>query len=134
MEHRWGERIAVDIPIKLAVRPYSVRSAHLMNLSLSGAYIKTGFDMRLLARIQVVIELPLRFKHATPVISAYIARKLLDGCGVEWCEFAPQPVLELLRTKPCQHSDAAVPRPHEAGTPPEVAPSRAPRHLKRHGS
>jgi len=103
MEHRWGKRIAVDIPIKLSARPYSVRAGRLINLSTSGALMDTDFDMRLLSRIQVIIEMPLRFRHATPVISAYVARKFKDGYGLEWCEFAPRPIMELIRSPPVPH-------------------------------
>jgi PilZ domain len=98
MEHRWGQRVAVDVPIRLTVRPFSVKAARLMNLSLSGAFIKGSLELRVLSRIQVVIDLPSRFKHATPVISAYVTRKFRDGIGVEWCEFAPQAVSELIRS------------------------------------
>ena len=31
------------------------------------------------------------------MVPAYVARKSEDGVGVEWCEHAPKPVLELLR-------------------------------------
>ena len=31
------------------------------------------------------------------MVAAYVARKSKDGVGVEWCEHAPKPVLELLR-------------------------------------
>jgi hypothetical protein len=42
--------------------------------------------------------LPQKFPPATPLISAYVARKYRDGIGVEWCDFAPRGVVELLRT------------------------------------
>jgi hypothetical protein len=31
------------------------------------------------------------------VVAAYVARTGKDGVGVEWCEYGPRPVLELLR-------------------------------------
>jgi hypothetical protein len=100
MEHRWGERIAVDIPVRLTARPFAVRAARITNLSLSGAFIRVGSEARVLSRVQVVIEMPLRFKHATPVLSAYVARKCKDGIGIEWCDMAPRAVVELLRAAP----------------------------------
>ena len=36
MEHRWGARVTVDLAVRLASRPYNVRTARLLNLSLSG--------------------------------------------------------------------------------------------------
>ncbi len=98
MEHRWGERVAVDIPVRLAGHPFSVRVGRLVNLSVSGAQIKAEFAWRLHSRIHAVLELPQRSKHEAPTIDAYVTRKFRDGIGVEWCEFAPRAVRELLRS------------------------------------
>lgn len=97
MEHRWGQRVAVDVAVRIAARRYKVRAARLVDLSVSGAYIKVAADLRLLSRVQVAIALPHRFAHPTPVVPAYVARKYRDGVGVEWCDLAPKPVVELLR-------------------------------------
>ncbi len=97
MEHRWGERVTVDLGVRVAGRPYHVRAARLVNLSLSGAYLKMAADLRPLSRVQIAIALPRRFMHPVPVVPAYVARKCKDGFAVEWCEHAPRPVLELLR-------------------------------------
>jgi hypothetical protein len=129
MEHRWGERVGVDIPVRLTVRPFSVKSGRLTNLSLSGAFIKGGVDVRVLSRIQVVIEVPSRFKHATPIVSAYVARKFKDGIGVEWCEFAPQAVIDLIRSV----SPRRLVQLRIAGTP-AASPSPVPAPLLKHGS
>jgi hypothetical protein len=97
MEHRWGGRITVDLAVRVAGRPYSVRQARLLDLSASGAYLKVSADLRLLSRVQIAIVLPHRLAHPTPVVAAYVVRKGKDGVAVEWCEYAPKPVLELLR-------------------------------------
>jgi hypothetical protein len=96
MEHRWGQRLSVDVAVRIAARPYNVRQARLVNLSASGAYIEVGMDLRLLSRVQIALCLPHRLAHPTPMVAAYVARKGKDGVGVEWCEYAPQAVLELL--------------------------------------
>jgi hypothetical protein len=62
-------------------------------------------DLRVLSRIQVALVMPGRFPHATPVISAYVARRHRDGVGVEWCDFAPQAVVELLRSSTLHRRD-----------------------------
>jgi hypothetical protein len=97
MEHRWGERVEVDFPVRVTAHRFSVREGRLTNLSVSGASVDAGFDARLLSRIQVAIVLPLWPKHQSPVIEAYVTRKHKGGFGVEWCEFAPGAVSELLR-------------------------------------
>jgi hypothetical protein len=98
MEHRWGERFTVDLAVRVAGRPYNVRTGRLVDLSVSGAFIDVAADLRLLSRVQVAITaLPQRLGHPTPMIAAFIARRSKDGVGVEWCEHAPKAVLELLR-------------------------------------
>lgn len=100
----------VDLAVRLAGRPYHVRTARLVDLSLSGAYLKVTPDLRLLSRVQIALALPHRFTHPTPMVAAYVARRCRDGVGVEWCEHAPKPVLELLRYA-AAHRRVALPRP-----------------------
>jgi hypothetical protein len=97
MEHRWGQRLTVDFGVRVAGRRYNVRAARLVDLSASGAYIEVCADLRVLSRIQIAMAFPYRLAHPTPLVAAYVARKGKDGVGVEWCEYAPKPVLDLLR-------------------------------------
>ena len=59
MEHRWGQRLTVDLAVRLAARRYNVRAARLVDLSASGAYIKVSADLRLLTRVQIALALAL---------------------------------------------------------------------------
>jgi hypothetical protein len=97
MEHRWGERFSVDLAVRITARPYAVRSGRLVDLSLSGCAVRIAADLRVLNRVQIAIALPNRFAHPTPVVAGYIVRRSKDGIGVEWAEFAPTPVIELVR-------------------------------------
>jgi hypothetical protein len=48
-------------------------------------------------RIQVAIEMPhMTPRCETPIIAAYVARKGKAGIGIEWCEFSPSVISELL--------------------------------------
>jgi hypothetical protein len=111
MEHRWGERVQVDFPVRVIAHRFSVRDGRLADLSVSGALVKAEFEARVLSRIQVALDSPLWPKHESPIVEAYVARRYRHGFGIEWCEFAPHAVSELLR--------AVVTRPHT--------------HLRRHG-
>jgi hypothetical protein len=98
MEHRWGARIAVNIPIQVRVaHPYLVRSGRLKNLSLSGAFIATEAKLRVLSRIDIILISPLRPRHTSPVIAAFVVRKLGLGHGIEWCDFSPIGIAALWR-------------------------------------
>jgi len=96
MEHRWGERVRVDLPVHITAHPFSVRQGRLTNLSVSGASIRADFDLRLLSRIQVVIDLPHRARSEAPSIDAYVTRSSKTSFGIEWCEFSPPVISEML--------------------------------------
>jgi hypothetical protein len=97
MEHRWGERIGVDIPVRIAGNPFAVRAGRLTNLSVSGAAIDTSFELRPLSRIQVFIDTPSQVRSDAPSLAAYVTRIGKDSIGIEWCEYGPDAVCQLLQ-------------------------------------
>jgi hypothetical protein len=104
MENRWGERIQVDFPVRMTAHRFAVRKGRLKDLSVSGASIEANFEPRLQSRIAISVDSPLRPKYKAPVVVGYVTRRHKDVIGVEWCQFAPHAVSELLR--------AVVTRPH----------------------
>jgi hypothetical protein len=52
-------------------------------------------ELRLHALIEVRIDLPPP-PSRTAVLEAHVSRKLNDGVVIEWCEFAPKAVKDLL--------------------------------------
>jgi PilZ domain len=96
-EHRWGERVKVNIPIQVSAQPLAGIDGCMKKLSLSGALLKADVDLRLHSLVEVSISLPTPSQHAAVVI-AHVSRKFKDDVGVEWCEFAPSVVKDLLRS------------------------------------
>jgi hypothetical protein len=94
---RWSRRIALDIPVEVAADGAPTVHAHLKNLSLSGALLTTDRPLRLHAYIEISIRPP-EAGHVEVRIMARITRILEGGVGVEWCEFAPSVVTDLLRS------------------------------------
>ena len=94
---RWSRRIAVDIPVQVAADGSPTIYGHLKDLSLSGALVVTNHALRLHAYIEISIK-PLEMGHAAVRIMARVTRNLEGGVGVEWCEFAPSAVTDLLRS------------------------------------
>jgi hypothetical protein len=97
MEHRWGRRFRVNIPVRVSAGALGRVDGCMKNLSLSGALMKSDCDLRLHTLIEVRIELPPPSPRAG-VIKAHVSRKLKEGVGIEWCEFAPNVVKDLLRS------------------------------------
>ena len=133
MEHRWGKRVVVDVPFRLVGGAFSGRSARLTNLSVSGGCVRSSFEPRLLSHIELAIELPQRFMHAVPRLTAYVTRTFKGGVGIEWCEFAPPLVGELIRSAtPRRYGYSrrsltpAAMQPRPDGTPAGAQPSPAP--------
>jgi hypothetical protein len=97
MEHRWGERTRVDIPTRIATRhSVLIGAGRFSNLSASGGFIAGSFSVRLLSQVQVSV-VSAGAQHEAVLLPAYVARKCSSGVGVEWCDFAPMAVTELLR-------------------------------------
>ena len=96
-EHRWGERFRVNIPVHVSAAALAKVDGCMKNLSLSGALVKSGCDLRLHTLIEVRIELPPPLPRVA-VVKAHVSRKLKEGVGIEWCEFAPNVVKDLLRS------------------------------------
>jgi PilZ domain len=100
-DSRWGDRVRVNIPVQVSVNALIAVEACMKNLSLSGALVKADMDLGLHSVIQVSIDtpsssLPPSPSRHTAAISAYVSRKTQEGVGVEWCEFAPTVVKDLL--------------------------------------
>ena len=97
MEHRWGRRFQVNIPVHVSAAALTRVDGCMKNISLSGALMKADCDLRLNTLIEVRIKLPLPSPRAA-VLKAHVSRKLKEGIGIEWCDFAPNIVKDLLRS------------------------------------
>jgi hypothetical protein len=95
-EHRWGERVRMDLPVVVLEEGRAAVGGYLKNVSLSGALLRSTHDLRLYALIGVRMVLPLSMNDSC-VVKARVARKPGNGIGIEWCEFAPAVVKDLLR-------------------------------------
>jgi hypothetical protein len=99
MEHRWGERVALELPIYIAVHNRTGISGRMKNLSLSGALIQTPIELKVHSLIRVSVNLPPRPLYET-VLLAQVIHLHNSEAGIEWCEFAPRLVKEILRCAP----------------------------------
>jgi PilZ domain len=96
-ESRWGDRVRVNIPVQMSVNAVTTADGCMQNISLSGALLKADVDFGLNALIKVSIEIPSPSRRPT-AIAACVSRKAKEGVGVEWCEFAPSVIKDLLRS------------------------------------
>jgi hypothetical protein len=105
----------IDIPIRMTGdRAARFHPGRLTNISLSGALICTAFAPRVQSRIRASWSSPPRSTHYLPAVTAYIVRASKDGIAVEWCEFAPTSVAQIMQ-------DAASYPSASADCPPWIA-------------
>lgn len=115
MEHRWGIRHLLDVSVRLEGPLETLAFARLRNVSSSGAYLETRTAPALDSRVLLELRCGLGRDGGRCRVAAYIVRRDERGIGVEWCEFAPQPVLALI-TSAWQAADVFEAREHRAGS------------------
>jgi hypothetical protein len=96
-EGRWGERVKVNIPVQVSADTLAGADGCMKNLSLSGALMKANVDLGLHSLVEVSIKMPSTSQRAE-AITAYVSRRTKEGVGIEWCEFAPSIIKDLLRS------------------------------------
>jgi hypothetical protein len=97
VEHRWGRRIALKIPVQLAMEAGDLMLGQMTNISISGAFVQTPRAIPLGAQIEV--EVIVRNHHigrSLERVTAHVVRRTSDGVGIEWCDLAPRSVSVLL--------------------------------------
>jgi PilZ domain len=92
-----GERVKVDIPVRVSADAFVGADGCMKNLSLSGALMKANVDLGLHSLIEVSIKMPSPWQRTEPV-TAYVSRRTKESVGVKWCEFAPTIIKDLLRS------------------------------------
>lgn len=100
MEHRWGQRIPADIGVRISARLGMIGVGRILDLSVSGAWIRARLNLSVLARVMIVLDSTPARKHEAPSIGAYVTRTSRDGFGVEWYELDPPSLSELLHPHP----------------------------------
>jgi hypothetical protein len=93
MEHRWGQRVTSDLPVRLKSWPYGIGSGRVCNFSISGAFIETRLRLPLLARVR--IELPKHRSRSAQEVDCCVVRSAVGGIAVEWLDLAPAAVAAL---------------------------------------
>jgi hypothetical protein len=85
MEHRWGERRPIDLGVRFVMMPQTVGAGRIVNISSTGAFMKTQTCLRLLSLLYLQ---PLATPEGeTEHIAATVVRRESTGVGLEWCEF-----------------------------------------------
>ena len=96
MEHRWGKRIEVDVPVTLRLASGELVPGRIANVSLSGAFIRAQPRLPSLGRVAVQLQADESWEGQPRTVWAHIVRHEHGGAGLEWSEFSPAPICALL--------------------------------------
>src|SRR3954469_5340793 len=98
MDHRWGQRVTVDLAVQLLCHPRTIAVGRLMNVSVSGAYVRTGLIPALLAPVRILGFLSETHGTRAGGNAGYVVRRAGGGFGIEWFELAPAGICRFLMT------------------------------------
>jgi hypothetical protein len=110
-EHRWGERVALPIPVKLTAGG-TLAPGVLRDLSVSGAFIETTAPLTVFTNLVVSVQMRDEALGAPPDLAACVVRCEPTGVAVEWRDMACDTVIALLgkagaEAVPCHTRDRA---------------------------
>jgi hypothetical protein len=95
MEHRWGQRKTAHQPVRLLTVGGIVAHGYIVNVSISGSFVKTPLPARVLSTIQIAFVGENRRARVFRAVPAQVVRKTAEGLGLEWCEQMPDIVSAL---------------------------------------
>lgn len=96
MNHRWGDRISVDIEVHLVCAPQHVGAGRLDNVSMSGAFVFSELRPPLLSLVRVIAVVRTAEGPRRLETRACVVRHAENGIGLEWLELAPQMLSEMV--------------------------------------
>lgn len=99
MEHRWGQRIPVSLPVRMTAANIEARGV-LRDVSTSGGFIETGVRLPLLSQLEVSLPRAAIDTSEDTLVSAFVVRRTHRGIGVEWSDNAPDGIERLLALLP----------------------------------
>ena len=85
MEHRWGQRKPAYQRVRVLTVGGVAAQGHILNVSISGAFIRTPLPAHVLSVVQVAIVADNRSRVSTTVtrtpIASALARQIADAAG-----------------------------------------------------
>jgi hypothetical protein len=101
MEHRWGQRVTFEIPVRLLVDGRALGRGVLRNASVSGALIETALELPVFSNL--VVSIP-----SGAELAASIVRCAPGRFAVEWRDMACPSIVALLERVTGQRATAFV--------------------------
>jgi hypothetical protein len=97
MNHRWGQRITLEVPVRLEVDGRPMGRGLIRNASISGAFIETALELPAFSCL--LVRLPAA-SDDTPTpegLAACMVRRVPGGIAVEWRDMECPQIVGLLK-------------------------------------
>ena len=97
MEHRWGERLKVELPVRIWTSYGKVGTGGILDVSVSGAFVATSLPIALFSPLYVIFPATRSEDGSTASrrFMAHVVRKAPVGLGIEWFDFATEDLVAL---------------------------------------
>ena len=98
MEHRWGQRITLEVPVRLDVDGRPMGRGLIRDASISGAFIETALELPSFSSL--VVRLVNAGNNNTPApdgLAGCMVRRVPGGFAVEWRDMECPQIVALLR-------------------------------------
>jgi hypothetical protein len=86
MEHRWGHRKSTDVAVRFVASPATIGIGRVTNVSLTGAFMETGVQLRLLSLVYLEPFGTVADDDLMSRLVASVVRQTPSGVGLEWCD------------------------------------------------
>jgi hypothetical protein len=96
MEHRWGQRVTLEVPVRLYFDDAALGRGLLRNVSISGALIETSLEIPVFSNLVVALAEIGAAKLQIHELAATVVRRLPAGLAVEWRDMACPAVVALM--------------------------------------
>lgn len=96
-ERRWGPRIQVDLPVRMQLPQGRSETGRMRNVSMSGAMIECAAELPTFTTMRVEILAGAEAIPGRIELGARVVRAEHPCLGVEWREFQPQALADLLK-------------------------------------
>src|SRR5262245_58038965 len=97
MEHRWGQRVPLGLPVHLEAENRISGAGRLRDASISGGFIATDVGLPLLANLNVFVLIGDGAARRAVALAGCVTRVDPAGFAVEWRDMASPALLALLR-------------------------------------
>jgi hypothetical protein len=103
-ERRWGPRIQVDLPVRLTLAQGRSETGRMRNVSMSGALIECAAELPAFTTMRVEILAGAEVRPGKIELGARVIRAEHPCLGIEWREFQPQALADLLKASTLPHA------------------------------